>query len=204
MSIQDTLGTLANNLRYASGYQNKLSLADMSSMATGLTTYNLLPNTSDSYKEVSVEDKQWAYIFYQGLSLPAGTYTYSVYADLTGYKGYTSNRIEWSKIGVGNTGIGDKSTIDSYDWGTLSDVYIRPNHQGLITITFKLAVADTIKVGLSGSPYTKGTFKYARPMLNVGTFPLPYTSNTLVRGGRGNKLSFIMLSLFHFFERVVI
>ena len=48
MSIQDTLGTLANNLRSASGYQNKLSLADMSSMATGLTTYNLLPNTSTS------------------------------------------------------------------------------------------------------------------------------------------------------------
>ena len=181
MSIQDTLGTLANNLRSASGYQNKLSLADMSSMATGLTTYNLLPDTSASYKEVSVEDKQWAHIFYQGLSLPAGTYTYSVYADLTGYNTWTSNRIEWSKIGVGNTGIGDSST---YDWGcTLSNIYIQPNQQGLITVTFKLAVADTIKVGLSGNPYTKGTFKYARPMLNVGTFPLPYTSNTLVRGG---------------------
>lgn len=182
MSIQDTLGTLANNLRSASGYQNKLSLADMSSMVTGLTTYNLLPNTSANYKEVSVEDGQWLYIIYQGLSLPAGTYTYSVYVDLTGYKGSTSNRIEWSKDGVGNTGLGDASTIESYYWGTLSHLYIQPNQQGLITITFKLAVADTINVGFSGSPYTaKGTFKYARPMLNVGTFPLPYTSNTLVR-----------------------
>ena len=187
MSIQDTLGTLANNLRSVSGYQNKLSLADMSSMATGLTTYNLLPDTSTSYKEVSVDDGQWSHIFYQGLSLPAGTYTYSVYADLTGYKGYTSNRIEWSKIGVGNTGLGDKSTVDSYDWGTLSNIYIQPNQQGLLTVTFKLAVSGTINVGLSGNPYTKGTFKYARPMLNVGTFPLPYTSNTLVRGGGGGK-----------------
>jgi hypothetical protein len=185
MSIQDTLGTLANNLRSASGYQNKLSLADMSSMATGLTTYNLLPNTSTSYKEVSVGDGQWSHILYQGLSLPAGTYTYSIYADLTGYNGYTSNRIEWSKIGVGNTGIGDNSSIASFDWGTLSNIYIQPNKQGLVAVTFKLAVADTINVGLSGGPYTKGTFKYARPMLNVGTFPLPYTSNTLVKeGGR--------------------
>lgn len=183
MSIQDTLGTLANNLRSASGYQDKLSLSDMGSMATGLTTYNLLPNTSASYKEVSVDDNQWSYLFYRGLSLPAGVYTYSVYVDLAGSTTPTSNRIEWSKIGVGNTGLGDKSTIDSYDWGTLSDTYIQPNQQGLITITFKLAVADTINVGLSGNPYTKGTFKYARPMLNVGTFPLPYTSNTLVRGG---------------------
>lgn len=178
MSIQDTLGTLANNLRSASGYQNKLSLADMSSMVTGLTTYNLLPNTSTSYKEVSVEDNQWSYIFYRGLSLPAGTYTYSVYVDLTGYKGDTSNRIEWSKIGVGNTGIGD---TESYFWGTLSHSYMQPNKQGLVAVTFKLAVSDTINIGLSGNPYTKGTFKYARPMLNVGTFPLPYTSNTLVR-----------------------
>lgn len=52
-----------------------------------------------------------------------------------------------------------------------------------MTVTFKLAVSDTINIGLSGSPYTKGTFKYARPMLNVGTFPLPYTSNTLVKEG---------------------
>lgn len=188
MSIQDTLGTLANNLRSASGYQDKLSLSDMGSMATGLTTYNLLPNTSASYKEVSVEDKQWSYIFYQGLSLPAGTYTYSVYADLTDYKGYTSNRIEWSKIGVGNTGIGDSSNINSYDWGILSNIYILPNKQGLVTIAFRLALADTINVGLSGNPYTKGTFKYARPMLNTGTFPIPYTSNTLVKGGRINYL----------------
>ena len=178
MSIQDTLGTLANNLRSASGYQNKLSLADMSSMVTGLTTYNLLPNTSANYKEVSVEDGQWLYRIYQGLSLPAGTYTYSVYVDLTGYNGYTSNRIEWSKDGVGNTGIGD---IESYFWGTLSHIYMQPNKQGLVAVTFKLAVSDTINIGLSGHPYTKGTFKYARPMLNVGTFPLPYTSNTLVR-----------------------
>lgn len=203
MSIQDTLGTLANNLRSASGYQDKLSLGDMSSMATGLTTYNLLPNTSDSYKEVNVDDNQWSHIFYQKLSLPAGTYTYSVYVDLTGYKGSTSNRIEWSKIGVGNTGIGDSSITESYDWGTLSHIYIQPNKQGLIAVTFKLAVADTINIGLSGNPYTKGTFKYTRPMLNAGTFLIPYTPNTLVRGGE-NKLSFIMLSLFHLLERVVI
>lgn len=183
MSIQDTLGTLANNLRSASGYQNKLSLDDMSSMATGLTTYNLLPNTSDSYKEASVDDGQWSYILYRGLSLPAGTYTYSVYVDLAGFNSPSSNRIEWSKIGVGNTGIGDSSNTNSYDWGTLSNIYMQPNKQGLVAVTFKLAVADTINVGLSGNPYTKGTFKYARPMLNVGTFPLPYTSNTLVRGG---------------------
>lgn len=201
MSIQDTLGTLANNLRSASGYQNKLSLADMSSMATGLTTYNLLPNTSDNYKEVSVDDNQWSYLFYQGLSLPAGVYTYSVYVDLARFNSFTGNRIEWSKIGVGNTGLGDSSTVN---WGTYSNVWIEPQQQGLITNTFKLAVADTINIGLSGNPYVKGTFKYARPMLNVGTFPLPYTSNILVRGGEMNYLFFIMLSLFHFFERVVI
>lgn len=180
MSIQDTLGTLANNLRSASGYQNKLSLADMSSMATGLTTYNLLPNTSDNYKEANVDDNQWSHIFYQKLSLPAGTYTYSVYVDLTGYKGHTGNRIEWYKTDVGNTGLGDSST---FFWGTYSNVWIEPQQQGLMTVTFKLAVSDTINIGLSGSPYTKGTFKYARPMLNVGTFPLPYTSNTLVKEG---------------------
>lgn len=180
MSIQDTLGTLANNLRSASGYQNKLSLADMSSMATGLTTYNLLPNTSASYKEASVGDGQWSYLFYQGLSLPAGTYTYSVYVDLTGYNGSTGNRIEWSKTDVGHAGLGDSSTVA---WGTYSNVWVVPQQQGLITITFKLAVADTINIGLSGNRYTKGTFKYARPMLNVGTFPLPYTSNTLVKEG---------------------
>lgn len=184
MGIQDTLGTLANNLRSASGYQDKLSLGDMSSMATGLTTYNLLPNTSTSYKEASVDEGQWSYILYRGLSLPAGTYTYSVYVDLAGFNSPTSNRIEWSKVGIGNTGLEGKSPIDSEYWGTLSEAYIQPNQQGLITITFKLAVADTINVGLSGNPYTtKGTFKYARPMLNIGTFPLPYTSNTLVRGG---------------------
>lgn len=183
MSIQDTLGTLANNLRSASGYQNKLSLADMSSMATGLTTYNLLPDTSDGYKESNVDDKQWSYFIYRGLSLPAGIYTYSVYIDLTGYNNYVSNRIEWSKIGVGHTGLGDSSIVTSYDWGTLSNIYMQPDKQGLVTVTFKLAVADTIKVGFSGNPYTKGTFKYSCPMLNVGTFPLPYTSNTLVRGG---------------------
>ena len=200
MSIQDTLGTLANNLRSASGYQNKLSLADMSSMATGLTTYNLLPDTSTSYKEVSVEDNQWSYLFYRGLSLPAGVYTYSVYIDLAGFNRYASNRIEWSKIGVGNTGLGDSSAAN---WGTYSNTWIESHQQGLITVTFKLAVADTINLGFSGNPYTKGTFKYARPMLNIGTFPLPYTSNTLVRGGE-DKLSFIMLSLFRLFERVVI
>lgn len=183
MSIQDTLGTLANNLRSASGYQDKLSLSDMGSMATGLTTYNLLPNTSDNYKEVNVDDNQWSHIFCQGLSLPAGIYTYSVYVDLTGYKGSTSNRIEWSKIGVGNTGLGDSSIVDFYDWGTLSHTYIQPDKQGLVTVTFKLAVADTINIGLSGNPYTKGTFKYTRPMLNAGTFLIPYTPNTLVRGG---------------------
>lgn len=179
MSIQDTLGTLANNLRSASGYQNKLSLADMSSMATGLTTYNLLPNTSDNYKEVNVDDNQWSYNIYQGLSLPAGTYTYSIYVDLTGYNGSTSNRIEWSKIGVGNTGIGGSCPV----WGAYSNNWISAGNKGLVSVTFQLGVADTINLGLSGSPYTKGTFKYARPMLNVGTFPLPYTSNTLVRGG---------------------
>lgn len=179
MSIQDTLGTLANNLRSASGYQNKLSLADMSSMATGLTTYNLLPDTSTSYKEVSVDDGQWSYILYQGLSLPAGTYTYSVYVDLAGFNSSVGNRIEWSKTGVGNIGLGDSSNTV---WGTYSNIWIELQQQGLITITFKLAVADTINIGLSGNPFTKGTFKYARPMLNVGTFPLPYTSNTLVRG----------------------
>lgn len=180
MSIQDTLGTLANNLRSASGYQNKLSLADMSSMATGLTTYNLLPDTSASYKEVNISDNQWSFIIYQGLSLPAGIYTYSVYVDLAGFNSLTSNRIEWSKIGVGNTGLGDGSIVN---WGTYSNVWIEPQQQGLLTVTFKLAVTDTINIGLSGNPFTKGTLKYARPMLNVGTFPLPYTSNTLVRGG---------------------
>ena len=53
MSIQDTLGTLANNLRSASGYQDKLSLSEMGSMATGLTTYNLLSNTTSKLKDVS-------------------------------------------------------------------------------------------------------------------------------------------------------
>lgn len=182
MSIQDTLGTLANNLRSASGYQNKLSLADMSSMATGLTTYNLFPNTSASYKEVNVEDNQWSYILYQGLSLPAGIYTYSVYVDLAGYGSNTSNRIEWSKINAGHQ-ILDSYAATSKIWGAYSNIWVQAQQQGLLTVTFKLAVADTVKVGFSGSPYTKGTFKYVRPMLNVGTFPLPYTSNTLVRGG---------------------
>ena len=200
MSIQDTLGTLANNLRSASGYQNKLSLADMSSMATGLTTYNLLPTTSSNFKEINIDSNMWSFIIYQGLSLPAGIYTYSVYVDLAGFNSPTSNRIEWSKIGVGNTGLGDNATPV---WGSYSNVWIQPHQQGLLTATFKLAVADTIKVGFSGNPYTKGTIKYSCPMLNVGTFPLPYTSNTLVRGGK-NNLSFLMLSLFHFFERVVI
>ena len=197
MSIQDTLSTLANNLRSASGYQDKLSLSDMGSMATGLTTYNLLPNTSASYAEANVDDKQWSYLFCRGLSLPAGIYTYSVYIDLTGYNNYVSNRIEWSKIGVGHTGLGDSSIVSSYDWGTLSSIYMRPNKQGLVTITFRLAVADTINVGLSGNPYTKGTFKYARPMLNTGTFLIPYTSNTLVRGG-GGRINYLFLCC-HFF-----
>lgn len=35
----------------------------------------------------------------------------------------------------------------------------------------------------SGNPYTKGIIRYSNPMLNLGTFPLPYTPNTLVRGG---------------------
>lgn len=196
MSIQDTLGTLANNLRSASGYQNKLSLADMSSMATGLTTYNLLSNTTTSYKEASVDEGQWSLIFYQGLSLPAGTYTYSVYVDLTGYKGYTSNRIEWSKINVGHQVL-DNSVAVASIWGCYSNVWIHPQQQGLLTVTFKLVVADTVKVGFSGNPYTKGTFKYARPMLNVGTFPLPYTSNTLVREG-GGRINYLFLCC-HFF-----
>ena len=180
MSIQDTLGILANNLRSASGYQNKLSLAEMSSMATGLTTYNLLPTTSSNFKEINVDSNMWSFIIYQGLSLPAGIYTYSVYVDLAGFNSPTSNRIEWSKIGVGNTGLGDNANPV---WGSYYNFWIQPHQQGLLTTTFKLAVADIINVGFSGNPYTKGTFKYARPMLNVGTFPLPYTSNTLVRGG---------------------
>lgn len=182
MSIQDTLGTLANNLRSASGYQYKLSLSDMGSMATGLTTYNLLPNTSDSYKEVDVDDNTWSYIFYQGLPLPAGIYTYSVYVDLAGYGSNTSNRIEWSKINVGHQVL-DSSVATAQIWGAYSNIWIQAQQQGLLTITFKLAVADTVKVGFSGSPYIKGTFKYTRPMLNAGTFLIPYTSNTLVRGG---------------------
>lgn len=182
MGIQDTLGTLANNLRSASGYQNKLSLADMSSMATGLTTYNLLSNTSSSFKEVSVDSGGWSYILYQGLSLPAGIYTYSVYVDLAGYDRPISNRIEWSKIGVGHQVL-DSSVATAQIWGAYSSIWIQSQQQGLLYVTFKLAVADTVKVGFSGNPYTKGTFKYARPMLNAGSFVLPYTPNTLVRGG---------------------
>lgn len=180
MSIQDTLGTLANNLRSASGYQNKLSLADMSSMATGLTTYNLLPNTSDNYKEVNVDDNQWSAILYDNVKLPAGIYTYSVYVDLAGYGTNTSNRIEWSKFNVGHKVL-DSSVATAQIWGAYSNIWIQAQQQGLLTITFKLAVADTVKVGFSGSPYIKGTFKYTRPMLNAGTFLIPYTSNTLVR-----------------------
>lgn len=185
MSLQDTLGALANNLRSASGYQNKLSLGDMSSMATGLTTYNLLPNTSSNFKEISVDSNSWAYYLYQGMSLPAGIYTYSVYVDLAGYDGTTSNRIEWSKTNVGHQAV-DNSDTTVQTWGVYSNVWIPAQQQGLLTLTFKLVVADTIDVGFTGNPYTKGAFKYARPMLNVGTFVLPYTSNTLVRGG-GNS-----------------
>ena len=199
MSIQDTLGTLANNLRSASGYQYKLSLADMSSMATGLTTYNLLPNTSDSYKEVNVDDNQWSAILYDNVKLPAGIYTYSIYIDLTNDHNTTTNRVEWTDMSGANKALNANCPV----WGAFSNNWILAGNKGLVSVTFQLGVEDTVKFGLSGNPYTKGTFKYARPMLNVGTFPLPYTSNTLVRGG-GNKLSFLMLSLFHFFERVVI
>ena len=198
MSIQDTLGTLANNLRSASGYQNKLSLADMSSMATGLTTYNLLPNTSDSYKEVNVDDNQWSYILYDNVKLPAGIYTYSIYVDLTNDHNSTTNRVEWTDTSGANKALNANCPV----WGAFSNNWISAGNKGLVSVTFQLGVEDTVKLGLSGGPYTKGTFKYARPMLNVGTFLLPYTSNTIVRGG--NKLSFLMLSLFHFFERVVI
>ena len=181
MSIQDTLGTLANNLRSASGYQNKLSLADMSSMATGLTTYNLLPNTSTSYKEVSVDDGKWSYILYYNVKLPAGIYTYSIYVDLTNGHNSTSNRVEWNDISGANKALG---TSSSFFWGAYSNNWILAGNKGLVSVTFQLGVEDTVRLGLSGGPYTKGTFKYARPMLNVGTFPLPYTSNTLVRGGK--------------------
>lgn len=180
MSIQDTLGTLANNLRSASGYQNKLSLADMSSMATGLTTYNLLPNTSTSYKEVSVDDSQWSYILYDNVKLPAGIYTYSIYVDLTNDHNSTSNRVEWNNTSGANKSLGVSSF---FYWGAYSNNWILAGNKGLASITFQLGVEDTVRLGLSGGPYTKGTFKYARPMLNVGTFPLPYTSNTLVKGG---------------------
>ncbi len=182
MGIQDTLdtlGTLANNLRSASGYQNKLSLADMSSMATGLTTYNLLPNTSDSYKEVSVEDGQWSIILYDNVKLPAGIYTYSIYVDLTNYHNTTTNRVAWTDTSGANKALSARSPF----WGAFSNNWIFAGNKGLVSVTFQLGVEDTVKLGLSGGPYTKGTFKYARPMLNVGTFPLPYTSNTLVKEG---------------------
>ena len=181
MSIQDTLGTLANNLRSASGYQNKLSLADMSSMATGLTTYNLLPNTSTSYKEVSVDDSQWSYTLYDNVKLPAGIYTYSIYVDLTNGHNSTSNRVEWNDMSGANKSLGASNFTS---WGAYSNNWISAGNKGLVSVTFQLGVEDAVRLGLSGGPYTKGTFKYARPMLNVGTFPLPYTSNTLVRGGK--------------------
>lgn len=179
MSIQDTLGTLANNLRSASGYQNKLSLADMSSMATGLTTYNLLPNTSTSYKEVSVEDNQWSDILYDNVKLPAGIYTYSIYIDLTNDHNSTSNRVEWTDTSGANKAL----SADCPIWGAYSNNWILAGNKGLVSVTFQLGVEDTVKFGLSGNPYTKGIIRYSNPMLNLGTFPLPYTPNTLVRGG---------------------
>ena len=179
MSIQDTLGTLANNLRSASGYQNKLSLADMSSMVTGLTTYNLLSNTTSKVKDLSVDYNQWSAILYDNVKLPAGIYTYSIYVDLTNDHNYTSNRVEWTDT----SGVNKDLDANCPVWGAYSHNWISAGNKGLVSVTFQLGVEDTIKLGLSGSPYTKGTIKYSCPMLNVGTFPLPYTSNTLVRGG---------------------
>lgn len=179
MSIQDTLGTLANNLRSASGYQNKLSLADMSSMATSLTTYNLLSNTTSEVKELQVDDNQWSAILYQK-HLPVGIYTYSVYVDLTNGNSQASNRVEWTDTSGVNKALDADASCPV--WGTYSDNWILAGNKGLVSVTFQLGVEDTIKLGLSGNPFTKETIKYSCPMLNVGTFPLPYTSNTLVRG----------------------
>lgn len=178
MSIQDTFGTLANNLRSASGYQNKLSLAEMSSMATGMVTYNLLSNTTSKVKDLQVDYNQWSAILYQ-IHLPVGIYTYSIYVDLTNDNNQTSNRVEWTDTSGVNKALDASCPV----WGAYSNNWILAGNKGLVSVTFQLGVEDTIKLGLSGNPYTKGTIKYSCPMLNVGTFPLPYTSNTLVRGG---------------------
>lgn len=202
MSIQDTLGALANNLRSASGYQNRLSLSDMGSMATGLTTYNLLPNTTNDLKEVTVFDGQWSVILYSDIKLPAGLYTFSIFVDLTDYSNNVSNRIEWRTMGRGNGPI-NKVTDLNASWGTLTNTWLTAGNKSVLSTSFKLAVDDTIKLGISGNPLTKGVIKYSSLMLNVGTFIMPYTPNTLVRGGGINYL-FPMLSLFRLFERVVI
>lgn len=200
MSIQDTLGALANNLRSASGYQDKLSLSEMGSIATGLTTYNLLPNTSSEVKEVQVNDNDWSSLLFTNITIPAGIYTYSIYLDLTDYSTQVTDRIEWNyKLGSYPL---DSSKDVNANWGTYSN-WIKAGDRALVSTSFKLMSTDTIKLGLSGSPFKTGTIKYSKPMLNVGTFTLPYTSNTLVRGGE-NRLSFIMLSFLSLFERVVI
>ncbi len=192
MSIQDTLGTLANNLRSVSGYQDKLSLSDMGSMATGLTTYNLLSNTTSKVKDLSVDYNQWSAILYDNVKLPAGIYTYSIYVDLTNDYNSTSNRVEWTNISGVNKALNASCPV----WGAYSNNWILAGNRGLVSVTFQLGVEDTVKFGLSGNPYTKGTIRYSSPMLNLGTFPLPYTSNTLVRGG---ELNYLFLCC-HFFN----
>lgn len=180
MSIQDKFSTLADNLRLASGYQYKLSLNDMGSMITGLTSYNLLPDTSSSLKTLNVADGQWSAILFQDIKLSAGVYTFSIFADLTNSITMVSNRIEWTPY-AGHTVVNSDSI--NYDWGCTANKWVTSGSKGLLSTTFKLAVDDTLKLGLSGNPFKASKIKYSSPMLSAGTFLMPYTSKTLVLGG---------------------
>lgn len=193
MSIQEKFSTLADNLRLASGYQYKLSLNDMGSMITGLTSYNLLPDTSSSLKTLNVDEGQWSVILFQDIKLSAGVYTFSIFADLTDSITMVSNRIEWTPS-VGHNVVSSDSI--NYDWGCTANKWVTSGSKGLLSTTFKLAVDDTLKLGLSGNPFKASKIKYSSPMLSAGTFLMPYTSKTLVLGG--GEINYLFLCC-HFF-----
>lgn len=176
MPLSEILGKHGDVIRSVTGLNGKLSIADMTKYISELTRVNLLNGTSATDKELEVNHGDWRSEVCT-ISLNKGIYTFSVETyNNTGTS--ITLRVE-NKTGKAR---GVLNNVGDTNWGLIPIEWLDSTQRKNMNIAFEVYQPGTIFLGFSGNPFTDGNITYRKPMLNTGTLPLPYTSNTLGGG----------------------
>lgn len=173
MPLSEILGKHGDAVRSVTGLNGKLSISDMTKYVSELVRVNLLSNTTSTDKVLQVKSGDWSTKI-ETVHLNKGIYSYSVEFDNNTSR-LVSLRFEHSSGKIRSV----LNPEDNMPWGIVPNCWKDTSKNNFVSYLFEVCEPGNIYVGFSGNPFADGNITYRKPMLNTGTLPLPYTSNTL-------------------------